>query len=160
MKTLSESSLNLLRGNAKLTPCQKRKLRKYRAHLRKLADKRVSLTSKKAIVQRGGFFLPLLGAVFANYRQSVIQVVEHNNMLRKMYLVSPDFLSTVTSKNSITSPPPPDKVRKAPKAEKKHTSRKRRRSAKKIKSKKKKDTPQREHFRWVAQRSAARRDYK
>ena len=63
VKTLSECSLNLLRGNVKLTPCQKRKLRKYRAHLRKLADKRVSLTSKKAIVQRGGFFLPLLGAV-------------------------------------------------------------------------------------------------
>jgi len=64
VKTLSECSLNLLRGNVKLTPCQKRKLRKYRAHLRKLADKRVSLTSKKkAIVQRGGFLLPLLGAV-------------------------------------------------------------------------------------------------
>jgi len=77
-----------------------------------------------------------------------------------MYLVSPDYLNTVTSKNSITPPtrPPPDKVRKAPEAEKKHTSIKRRRSAKKIKSKKKKDTPQREHDRWVAKRSAARRD--
>ena len=64
VKTLSECSLNLLRGNVKLTPCQKRKLHKYRAHLRKLADKRVSLTSKKKdIVQRGGFLLPLLGAV-------------------------------------------------------------------------------------------------
>jgi len=74
-----------------------------------------------------------------------------------MYLVSPDYLNTVTSKYSITSPP--DKARKAPKAEKKHTSSKRRRCAKKIKSKKKKDTPQREHGRWVAQRSAARRDF-
>ena len=64
VKTLSECSLNLLRGNVKLTPCQKRKLRKHWVHLRKLADKRVSLTSKKkAIVQRGGFLLPLLGAV-------------------------------------------------------------------------------------------------
>jgi hypothetical protein len=82
-------------------------------------------------------------------------------MLRKMYLVWPDYLNTVTSKNSITLPPtpPPDKVRKAPGAEKKHTSIKRRRSIKKIKSKKMKDTPQREHDRWVAKRSAARRDY-
>ena len=64
LKTLSECSLNLLRGNVKLTPCQKRTLRKYRLHLRKLADKRVSLSAKKkAIVQRGGFLLPLLGAV-------------------------------------------------------------------------------------------------
>ena len=77
-----------------------------------------------------------------------------------MYHVSPDYLSTVTSKNSITSPsPPPDKFRKAPEAEKKHTSSKRRKSAKKIKSKKKKDTPQREHDRWAAQRLAARREY-
>ena len=64
VKTLSECSLNLLRGNVKLTKWQKKKLRKHRVHLRKLADKRVSLTSKKkAIVQRGGFLLPLLGAV-------------------------------------------------------------------------------------------------
>ena len=63
VKTLSECSLNQLRGNVKLTPCQKRKLRNYRAHLRKLADKRVSLSSKeKAIVQRDGSLLPLLGA--------------------------------------------------------------------------------------------------
>jgi len=70
-----------------------------------------------------------------------------------MYLVSPDYLSTVTS-------PPPDKVGKAPKAGKKHTtSSKRRSSAKKIKSKKKKDTPQHEHDRWAVQRLAARREY-
>jgi len=75
-----------------------------------------------------------------------------------MYLASPDYLNTITSKNSIT-PPPPDKVWKALEAEKEHTSSKRRKSAKKIKSKKKKDTPKREHDRWVAKRSAARRDY-
>ena len=64
VKTLSECSLSLLRVNIKLTLCQKKKLRKHRVHLRKLADNRVSLTSKKkAIVQRGGFLLPLLGAV-------------------------------------------------------------------------------------------------
>jgi len=64
VKTLSECSLNLLRGNVKPTPCQKRILRKYRVHLRKLADKRVSLNSKnKSIVQRGGLLLPFLGAV-------------------------------------------------------------------------------------------------
>jgi len=64
VKTLSECSLNLLRDNVKLTPCEKRKLRKHRVHLRKLADRRVSLSSKKeVIVHRSGFLLPLLGAV-------------------------------------------------------------------------------------------------
>jgi len=66
VNTLSECSLNLLRGNVKMTQCEKRKLRKHRVHLSKLADKRMSLTSKKkAIVQRGGFLLPLLGAVLS-----------------------------------------------------------------------------------------------
>jgi len=63
LKTLSECSLNLLRGNVKLTLCQKRRLRKHRVLLRKLADRHVSLSAKKSIVQRGGFLLPLLGAV-------------------------------------------------------------------------------------------------
>jgi len=63
-KPLSVCSLNLLRGNVQLSPCQKRKLRKHRVHIRMLADKRVSVTSnKKVIVQRGGFLLPLLDAV-------------------------------------------------------------------------------------------------
>src|SRR5215469_3030864 len=61
---INECALNLLRGTVKLTDCQKRKLRKHRAILRRLADKHVSLSAKKqAIVQRGGFLLPLLSAV-------------------------------------------------------------------------------------------------
>jgi len=64
VKILSECSLNLLRGNVKLKPCLKRKLRKHRAHLRKLADKSVSLSSiKKDNVRRRCFLLSLLGAV-------------------------------------------------------------------------------------------------
>ena len=70
-----------------------------------------------------------------------------------MYLVSPDYLSTVTSKNNITSPVA-SKVRKAPKAEKHNSSSKRRRRSAKQKIK-----SQREHDRWAAQRLATRRDY-
>jgi len=78
-------------------------------------------------------------------------------MLRKMYLVSPDYLNTVTSKNT---PPPPPQSPNTEKAGKKHNSSKRLRSVKKIK-KKKKDLSQREHDSWVAERFAARsgRDY-
>ena len=61
---LSECVLNVLNGNIKLTGFSKRKLRKHNAALRKVADKRVPLSSKKKfIVQRGGFLLPLLSAV-------------------------------------------------------------------------------------------------
>jgi len=75
-------------------------------------------------------------------------------MLRKMYLVSPDYLNTVTSKNT----PPPLLQSPNTKARKKHNSNKRLRSVKNIKSeKKKKYLSQREHDRWVAKRSAGRR---
>jgi len=74
-------------------------------------------------------------------------------MLRKRYLVSPDYLNTVTSNNSSNTPNPSDKIRKASsEAGKKHNSSKRRRTVKKIKTR-------REYDRWVTKRSAARRDY-
>jgi len=76
-------------------------------------------------------------------------------MLRKMYLVSPDYLNTITSKNTL---PPPPQSPNTEKAAKKHNSNKRLRSVKKIKTKKQeKYLSQREHDRWVAKRSAARR---
>jgi hypothetical protein len=64
LNSICECIMNVLRGNIKLSDCAKRKLRNHRATLRKVADRHVSLSAKKrAIVQRGGFLLPLLGAV-------------------------------------------------------------------------------------------------
>jgi len=75
-------------------------------------------------------------------------------MLRKMYLVSPNYLNTVTNKDT---PPPPLQSPNTEKAGKKHNRRKRLRSVKNIKAKEKKYSSQREHDRCVAKRSAARR---
>ena len=69
-------------------------------------------------------------------------------MLRKMYLVSPDYLNTVTSKNT---PPPLPQSPNTEKAGKKHNS------SKRLRSVNRKYLSQREHDRWVAKRSAARR---
>jgi len=69
-------------------------------------------------------------------------------MLRKMYLVFPDYLNTVTSKNT---PQPPHQSPNTEKAGMKHNS------SKRLRSVKKKYLSQREHDRWVAKRSAARR---
>jgi len=64
VNSISECILNVLNGNVKLSGCNSRKLRKYEALLRKVADKRVPLSNKKKlIVQRGGSLLPLLSAV-------------------------------------------------------------------------------------------------
>ena len=54
VNSISECILNVLKGNVKLLGCSTRKLRKYKAAVRKVADKRVPLSSKKhLIVQRG-----------------------------------------------------------------------------------------------------------
>src|SRR5215469_4562213 len=64
LKSVGECALNVLRGNVKLTKCSRRKLRKHKDVLRKIADKKVKIDNKrKIIVQRGGFLLPLLSAV-------------------------------------------------------------------------------------------------
>ena len=78
-------------------------------------------------------------------------------MLRKMYLVSPDYLKTVTSCNSATRlpPPRPKTARKALGAGKKHSSSKRRRRQ----SVKKKDAARHEYDKWVKARATARSEY-
>ena len=52
--SICECVLNVLNGNVKLSGCDTRKLRKHKAVLRQVADKRVPLSGKKFIVQRGG----------------------------------------------------------------------------------------------------------
>jgi hypothetical protein len=64
LNAISEIILNVLNGTVTLSNCSKRKLQKHKTKLRRLADKRVTTTAKRrSIVQRGGFLLPLLGAV-------------------------------------------------------------------------------------------------
>jgi len=64
VNSISESILIVLNGTVKLAGCNTRKLLKHRVTLRKVADKRVLLSTKKRlIIQRGGFLLPLLSAV-------------------------------------------------------------------------------------------------
>jgi len=54
VNSIKECVFNALNGNIKLTGCSKRKLRKHKAALRKVADKGVPHSSKKKfIVQRG-----------------------------------------------------------------------------------------------------------
>jgi len=64
MNTISECVLNVLRGNVKLTDCQKRRLQKFRVQLRSVAGRRMPLSTKKQLInQRGGFLVPLFSAI-------------------------------------------------------------------------------------------------
>jgi len=56
--------LNFLHGNIKLSLCNKRKLQKRKAALRKVAENHLSLSGRKRIiVQLGVFLLLVLGAI-------------------------------------------------------------------------------------------------
>jgi len=64
VNSISECILNVLNGNVKLAGCNTRKFLQHRVTLRKVADKRVPLSTKKRhIIQRGGFLRPLLSDV-------------------------------------------------------------------------------------------------
>jgi len=64
VNSISECILNVMNGNVKMAGCSTRKLRKHRVTLRKVADKRIPLSTKKRLInQRGGFLLPLLSAI-------------------------------------------------------------------------------------------------
>ena len=56
--TICELAINVLKGVVKLSPSQKARLRRFRKHLRTLADRQVLFKHKKRyIVQSGGSFL-------------------------------------------------------------------------------------------------------
>ena len=56
-----ECCYNLLKGTVPLTPTQKRRLSRYKEHLRALADKKVSRVKKRRILnQKGGNLLAAL----------------------------------------------------------------------------------------------------
>ena len=58
--TLCECCLNVLRGNIPLTPKQKQKLKRHKTGLRQLANKKIPIHRKKALLLKGG---SLLGAL-------------------------------------------------------------------------------------------------
>ena len=63
VKALCECSLNILKGNVKLSASQKKKLCRYKNNLRVLSTKKTSMKKRKHILQNGGFIGALLPPV-------------------------------------------------------------------------------------------------
>ena len=58
---ICECIVNVINGNIKLTPSQKRTLSKHKQRLRKLSHRHTSFRERKRLLnQRGGFILPML----------------------------------------------------------------------------------------------------
>lgn len=64
IKSISECSLNILKGVIPLTNNQKRKLRRYKNAMRQLIQtKSPNRQKKKALLMRGGFIGSILGTI-------------------------------------------------------------------------------------------------
>jgi hypothetical protein len=67
IQAISECSLNVLKGNVRITPAQKKRLCRYKQKLRTLAKKKTSFKRRKQVIQTGGFLgvllKPVLGAL-------------------------------------------------------------------------------------------------
>ena len=63
LKAICECAYKTLKGNVPLTPAQYRKLRRYKKHLRTLADRKKSQKVKKRTLQSGGFLGALLSTI-------------------------------------------------------------------------------------------------
>jgi len=63
IKCICECAKNVLAGNVALSPEHKRRLKRHKHSLRKLALKKTPMKTKKKIVQSGGFLGALLGPI-------------------------------------------------------------------------------------------------
>ena len=65
MSCLCECARNVIKGNVKVTPTQRKAIVKRKKLFKKFVLKKTSLKSKKKIVQTGGFIGALLGPIAA-----------------------------------------------------------------------------------------------
>ena len=63
VKAICECAYNTSKGNVPFTPAQYRKLRRYKKHLRTLADREKSQKVKKRTLQSSGFLGALLSTI-------------------------------------------------------------------------------------------------
>ena len=75
VQCLCECSLNVLKGNVRLSADQKRKLARHKRGLRTLAKNKASLQSKKRILQKGGFLGALLRPVLQVLDKTLLPAV-------------------------------------------------------------------------------------
>lgn len=61
INAISECACNVLKGHVPLSPKQKRRLARYKKDLRSFVSKKTKQSSRRRIVQKGGFLGALLG---------------------------------------------------------------------------------------------------
>jgi len=77
LNCIGDICYNILQGRVPLSPKDKTKLSKYKQQIRKIANKKTTLKSKRELIQKGGFIgailAPLLGSLITPIVQSIIR---------------------------------------------------------------------------------------
>ena len=72
LDALSRCSLNILKGQVKVTPKQREELFKYKDQLRSLSRKSLGVNNRRDLLQTGGFF-PLLMRIVGPVLSSLLK---------------------------------------------------------------------------------------
>ena len=107
LNSINECALNVLRGNVKLSDCKKRKLHKFKRQLRTIVDKLVPLARKKKHYSVWRVYSASSNCSTAYASDLFTISLRVPNMLRKMYLVSPDYVSRKPPPAQWTPSPQP-----------------------------------------------------
>jgi hypothetical protein len=74
---IADICYNILRGKVKLSPIAKKRLAKYKKHIRKIADKKTTANTRRSLIQKGGFLgsilAPLIGTILKPLAQGILQ---------------------------------------------------------------------------------------
>ena len=81
--TLSEGSLNILRGNLALSSSSRKKLKAYKTQLRQLAKKRASIKKRKSILQKGGFVKTLASILLPLAIKGIAQAIKQKRRRKR-----------------------------------------------------------------------------
>lgn len=63
---VSDICHNILNGRVELSPKERKGLAKYKASLRKIANRKTTQKTKRELIQKGGFLNTLLGPLLSN----------------------------------------------------------------------------------------------
>lgn len=75
LKTISECSLNVLRGAIPLTPLQKKRLSRYKSTIRIISKRSTSSSQRRALLQKGGFVPILLKTILPLVLPSLVSFI-------------------------------------------------------------------------------------
>ena len=79
IKCICDCTLSVLKGNVRVSPKQKSKLKRHKKALRDLAKKKITLKRKRQIIQKGGFLIIQKGGFLAPASGTTYEAIQKEN---------------------------------------------------------------------------------